>query len=159
MRIEQIAEQRRGLRGRGGGVGNDVEHHAKLIGAAELGDRGERRRPICVGNLSILLSIRLPILERRDDPRHGSRRFGRCHREDHPAEAAVVGERAVEHGGQPGVFCFPGRQPDGVVEGVVPLMIDRMQRELRSPPAAERGQRTHSFQSHERRRIIHRRGK
>ena len=37
-------------------------------------------------------------------------------------------------------------------------MIDRMQRELRSPPAAERGQRPHPFQSHEPRRIVHRWG-
>ena len=37
-------------------------------------------------------------------------------------------------------------------------MIDRMQREFCGPPAAERGQRPHPFQSDERRRIVSRRG-
>ena len=146
--VEQVSEQPRGLRGRGRGIGDDFEHHAELIGSAEFRDRGECRGPIRLGDRA--------IVEAGDDPRHCRRRLGCRHREEHAAEAAVVRERAIEHRGEPGVLRFAGRQPDGVVEGVVPLVIDRVQGEFRGPPATERRQRPHAFQPHERGGIVHR---
>ncbi len=71
------------------------------------------------------------------------------HRKEHPLRPAAVIKAARQHGRQPGGLQLAGSKPDGVVEGIIPFRIDRMQDQFGGPLAADGCQRPHRLEPDE----------